>query len=332
MKAVGYETIGEPSVLQDIDLPMPTPGPRDILVKVEAISINPVDTKIRRRAAALPGEAWRVLGWDVAGTVEAIGDDVTLFAPGDAVFYAGALTRQGGNAEYHCVDERLAGHKPDTLDWGQAAALPLTAVTAWELLFERLGITPETEGALLIIGGAGGVGSILIQLARQLTQLTVITTAGREETRDWCLKMGAHHVLDHRGDMRRELAELGFEDVPFIASLTATDSYHAFLAEIISPLGHIALIDDPASFDIMPFKRKSATIAWEFMFTRSLFEGAEIEIQGEILEEIAALIDDGTLVSTETTRCGPIDAGTLRDLHTRSEGGTSIGKTVVIGF
>lgn len=332
MKAIGYSSIGDPSVLEEIDLPKPVPGPRDLLVKVEAISINPVDTKIRRRMAALPGESWRVLGWDVAGVVEAVGAEVTLFAPGDEVFYAGEMMRQGGNAEWHCVDERLAGHKPETLDWGQAASLPLTAVTAWELLFERLGVTPETEGALLVIGGAGGVGSMLIQLARRLTELTVIATASRAESRAWCETMGAHHVIDHSRDMTAQLAEIGHAEIPFIASLTASDVHHAFLVEILAPQGVLALIDDPAGFDIMPFKRKSATIAWEFMFTRSLFETDDKDIQGEILEEVARLADEGLLRPTDTRRLAPICAETLREAHEASERGASIGKTVVLGF
>jgi len=332
MKAVGYQTIGDPSVLQDIDLPTPTPGPRDLLVRVEAISINPVDTKLRRRTAALPGETWRVPGWDVAGTVEAMGAEVTLFAPGDAVFYAGAMTRQGGNAEYHCVDERLVGHKPETLDWGQASALPLTAVTAWELLFERLGATPESEGALLVIGGAGGVGSILIQLACQLTGLTVIATASRPETQAWCTRMGADHVINHREDMRAQLKALGFAEVPFIASLTGTDGYRALLADIVAPAGQIVLIDDPGTFDIAPFKQKSVSISWEYMFTRSLFETEDMGIQGEILEEIASLVDEGVLVSTETRRVGPICAEVVRAMHQDAESGTAIGKIVAAGF
>lgn len=332
MKAVGYNTTGDISVLQNIMLPKPEPGPRDLLVKVEAVSINPVDTKIRTRTAALPGDAWRVLGWDVAGTVEAIGADVSLFNVGDAVFYSGEMLRQGGNAEFQCVDERLVGHKPTNLDWGQAAALPLTTVTAWEMLFDRMGIARDSGSALLVIGGAGGVGSIMIQLARKLTTLTVIATASRPETRDWVSRMGAHHVIDHTQDMQAQLADLGFPTVPYIASLTASDANHGFLGNVLAPQGHLCLIDDPTSFDIMPFKAKSATISWEFMFTRSLFKTSDAVRQHEILEEVSRLIQDGTLITTESKRVSPIDAETIRQVHQESESGRSIGKTVVIGF
>ncbi|WP_029605018.1 zinc-binding alcohol dehydrogenase family protein [Kozakia baliensis] len=332
MKAIGYKTPGDVNVLHDIELPRPHPGPRDLLVKIEAISINPVDTKIRTRAGTLPDEEYRVLGWDATGTVQQAGEETTLFSVGDKVFYSGALMRQGANAEYHVVDERLVGHKPQTLDWGQAAALPLTSVTAWEMLFDRMKIKQHSKGHLLIIGGAGGVGSIMIQLARKLTNLTVIATASRPETRDWVRRLGAHHIVDHRQDMKAQLADLNIPAVEYIASLTASDAHHAALTELIAPQGHISLIDDPASFDIMPFKRKSATVSWEFMYTRSLFETPDMDAQHKILEEISRLVDRGEIVTTETQRVSPINAETLRTLHTQSESGRSIGKTVAIGF
>lgn len=332
MKAVGYEMIGDSHVLADIELPQPTPGPRDLLVKVEAVSINPVDTKVRRRMAAFEGERYRVLGWDVAGTVKAVGEKVSLFQPGDAVFYAGAINRQGGNAEFHCVDERLVGHKPKTLDWGAAAALPLTSVTAWEMLFDRLRVPTNRPDALLVIGGAGGVGSIMIQIARQMTGLTVIATASRPETEAWVRRMGAHHVINHRHDMKAQLAALGYPTVPYIASLTGSDAHHAFLGEAIAPQGHIALIDDPTSFDILPFKTKSVTLSWELMYTRSLFETPDMIRQHEILDTVSRLVDAGVLKTTETQRVTGINAATIGGLHDLSESGTTIGKAVAVGF
>ncbi|CAI9121216.1 zinc-binding alcohol dehydrogenase family protein [Brytella acorum] len=332
MKAVGYETIGDSHVLADVELPKPVPRARDLLVKVEAISINPVDTKVRRRTAAFEGERYRILGWDVAGTVEAVGADVTLFQPGDAVFYAGAINRQGANAEFHCVDERLAGHKPRTLDWGAAAALPLTSVTAWEMLFDRMRVPTNRPDALLVIGGAGGVGSVMIQIARQMTGLTVIATASRPETEAWVRRMGAHHVINHRQDMKAQLAALGYPTVPYIASLTGSDAHHAFLGEAIAPQGHISLIDDPTSFDILPFKTKSVTLSWELMYTRSLFETPDMIRQHEILDAVSRLVDAGILQTTETQRVTGIHAATLRGLHDLSESGTTIGKAVAVGF
>lgn len=331
MKAVGYKGQGAPDILQDLELPNPSPPQgRDLLVRVKAVSINPVDTKIRQRAGALDGDEWRVLGWDAAGTVEAVGPDVTFFRPGDHVFYAGALMRQGSNAELQLVEETLVGHMPAGLDWGQAASLPLTAVTAWELLFDRLAVDHLTSGALLVVGGAGGVGSILTQIARKLTGLTVIATASRAETRDWVQKMGAHHVIDHRGDMVAQIRALGLENVTHIASLTASDQHQACYEEILAPQGHLSLIDDPARFDIMGFKRKSAVISWEFMFTRSLFATSDRARQHEILEQVSSLVQSGDLVPTEHRRLQGLSAATVVALHRESESGTSIGKTVLV--
>lgn len=331
MKAVGYKAPGAPDILQDIELPDPAPPTgRDLLVRVRAVSINPVDTKIRQRAGALEGEACRVLGWDAAGIVEAIGPDVRFFRPGDRVFYAGALMRQGSNAEQQLVEETLVGHMPEGLDWGQAASLPLTAVTAWEMLFDRLAVDHLTSGALLVVGGAGGVGSILVQIARKLTGLTVIATASRPETRDWVQKMGAHHVVDHRCDIVAQIRALGFEHVTHIASLTASDRHQACYEEVLAPQGRLSLIDDPAQFDIMGFKRKSAVISWEFMFTRSLFATPDRARQHDILEQISSLVQAGDLVPTEYRRVTGLDAETLTALHRESESGTSIGKTVLV--
>jgi zinc-binding alcohol dehydrogenase family protein len=337
MKAVGYYgpgPIDRPDSLVDIELPAPTPGPRDLLVRVKAVSVNPVDTKVRASAAPAQGEA-RVLGWDAAGVVEAVGDRVTLFRPGDEVFYAGALQRPGTNAELHAVDERIVGRKPRSLDWGAAAALPLTALTAWELLFERLRAPygeKTTAGVLLVIGGAGGVGSILIQLARRLTGLTVVATASRPETIDWVRTMGAHQVSDHRKPLNEGLKAIGVGPADYVASLTASDQHLPAIAELIAPQGALALIDDPEGVDIRPFKRKSVSVSWEFMFTRSMFETADMVVQHRILEEVSGLVDAGLLRTTMTRSEGPINAANLKRLHALLERGEAIGKAVLAGF
>ncbi|HAB64792.1 MAG TPA: zinc-binding alcohol dehydrogenase family protein, partial [Pseudomonas sp.] len=267
MKAIGYQQslpVDDVNSLIDIELPDPTPGPRDLLVEVRAISVNPVDTKIRMRVQPEAGQ-YQVLGWDVAGVVRAVGSEVTLFQPGDEVFYAGALDRPGANSELHRVDERIVGRKPTTLDFAAAAALPLTSITAWELLFERLQISEskdERDQRLLIIGAAGGVGSILTQLARQLTGLKVIGTASRSETQDWVRELGAHEVINHSQPLAAELQRVGIADVTHVASLTHTDVHLAQIVEALQPQGRLALIDDPASLDISLLKRKSLSLHW----------------------------------------------------------------------
>ncbi|NEK74637.1 MAG: zinc-binding alcohol dehydrogenase family protein, partial [Xanthomonas euvesicatoria] len=268
MKAIAYPQHGLPiddaRVLIELELPLPTPGPRDLRVRIHAVSVNPVDTKVRSNAAV---DAPRVLGWDASGVVDAVGEAVSLFRPGDAVYYAGALTRPGTNAEFHLVDERLVGRKPATLDDAAAAALPLTAITAWELLFDRLGIAEGGgEGqALLVVGAGGGVGSILVQLARTLTKLTVIGTASRPETQDWVHALGAHHVIDHSQPLGEGLQRIGIAQVQHVASLTHTDQHFAQLVEVLAPQGQLALIDDPATLDALPLKRKSVSLHWELM-------------------------------------------------------------------
>ncbi|MGD7653668.1 MAG: zinc-binding alcohol dehydrogenase family protein, partial [Verrucomicrobiales bacterium] len=278
MKAIAYQKslpAEHPESLMEIELPAPAASGRDLLVRVEAISVNPVDTKVRMRKEPAEGE-YQVLGWDAAGVVEAVGPEVTRFHPGDRVFYAGALDRPGSNSELHLVDERIAAKMPASLDFAQAAALPLTTITAWEILFDRLGFTADSTGTLLIIGAGGGVGSIMIQLAKQLTRLTVIGTASREETRQWALELGADQVIDHRNPLHQELRKLGHPEVHAITALTRTDQHLAAMAEAIAPQGKIAIIDDPASLDIMPFKQKSVSWHWEFMFTRSLFQTGDM--------------------------------------------------------
>ncbi|MEO0034000.1 MAG: hypothetical protein RLZZ501_23 [Pseudomonadota bacterium] len=338
MRAVGYQTslpISDPAALVDIDLPRPTPSGHDLLVEIRAVSVNPVDTKLRKRSQPAPGD-WAVLGWDAAGTVVATGPEATRFRPGDAVFYAGALTRPGTNAEFHLVDERLVGLKPASLDWAEAAALPLTAITAWETLFDRLDVkgrpVPGAAPALLVIGGAGGVGSIAIQLARRLTDLTVIATASRPETRAWVAQLGAHHVIDHGQPLAAQVAALGLGAPAFVFSTTNTDQHLGQIAELIAPQGRFALIDDPERLDVGPFKRKSVSTHWEFMFTRSLFATPDLAAQGALLTEVAGLVDAGVLRTTLAENFGRIDAANLRRAHALIESGRARGKIVLEGF
>lgn len=337
MKAVGYRTPGpitDAASLVDIELPRPIPEGRDLLVEIKAVSVNPVDYKVRRSAAPI-GEDWKVLGWDAAGVVVATGPDATRFKPGDEVFYAGSITRPGSNAELHLVDDRIVGHKPASLNWSEAAALPLTTLTAWETLFDRLDVTRPVPGAaraVLIIGGAGGVGSIAVQIARQCTDLTVIATASRAETTDWVRAMGAHHVIDHSRPLAPQIADLGFGAPAFVFSTTHTGEHALDVAELIAPQGRFALIDDPETFDIMAFKRKAVSIHHELMFTRSIYETPDIAEQGKILDTVADLVDDGRIRTTLTERLGPINAANLKAVHARLEGGTAKGKIVLEGF
>lgn len=337
MKAVAYFQnlpIDNPEALQDIVLPEPQPGPRDLLVEVRAISVNPVDTKVRRNAAPEAGQP-RVLGWDVAGVVTAVGSEVSLFQPGDRVFYAGDLTRQGGNAELHRVDERIVGHMPQSLDFAAAAALPLTSITAWELLFDRLQVAEgkaDLGQSLLVVGAAGGVGSILVQLARQLTGLTVIGTASRPETQAWVRELGAHHVLDHSKPLAEELRRAGLPSVSHVASLTQTDQHLDQLVEALAPQGRLGLIDDPAALDVTKLKRKSLSLHWEFMYTRSMFQTADILEQHRLLERVSQLIDAGVLKTTVGEHFGSINAANLRRAHALLESGKAKGKIVLEGF
>lgn len=337
MKAVGYLEAGaidRPEALIDLELDVPEPGPRDLRVKVAAVSVNPVDTKVRRSRAAQNGVA-EVLGWDAVGTVDAVGGEVRGFSVGDRVYYAGVINRAGTNAEYHLVDERIVGRAPSSSSDAEAAALPLTSITAWELLFERLGVA-EGGGAgqhLLIIGGAGGVGSILIQLARQLTQLTVIATASRAESQAWCKELGAHHVIDHSQPLAAQLTAADISAVEHIAALTQTDQHWKSLIEVAAPQGRIALIDDPATpLDIMPLKRKSLALCWELMFTRPLFQTADMAEQGKLLGRVAEMVDAGQLRSTLTEAKSPINAANLRAAHALLESGKARGKLVLTGF
>lgn len=335
MKAIAFTQHGlpieDPKALMDMDLPKPTPGPRDLLVEVRAVSVNPVDTKIRAGSAATEP---KVVGWDAVGVVREIGSDVTLFQPGDEVFYAGSIVRPGSYSEFHLVDERIVGRKPKSLDNAHAAALPLTSITAWELLFDRLGV-PEGGGegeSLLIVGAAGGVGSILVQLARQLTKMTVIGTASRSETQDWIKQLGAHHVIDHSQPLVAQLEQIGVGQVTHVASLTHTDSHFTKLIEALRPQGRLALIDDPATLDVMPMKRKSLSLHWELMFTRSLFETPDMIKQHELLNRVSALVDEGVLKTTLGEHFGTINAENMRRAHAVIESGKARGKIVLEGF
>ena len=335
MKAVGsYKAlpIDEEEALVDLDLERPSPGPRDLLVSVEAVSVNPVDYKVRGSRNPESGQA-SVVGYDASGVVEAVGPDATLFRPGDEVYYAGVVNRPGTNSEFHLVDERIVGRKPASLSFAEAAALPLTALTAWELLFDRLGVVrsdgASQGGTLLVINGAGGVGSILTQIARRLTGLTVVATASRPETISWCREMGAHHVINHHEPLDEELGKLGIRQVEYVAGLTATGKHAAALAAAIAPQGKIALIDDP--IDIEPFKGKSVSVHWELMFTRPLYETPDMVEQHHLLNEVAGLVDEGVLRTTLTGDLGPINAANLRLAHRHVESGSAFGKTVLSG-
>ena len=337
MKAVGYQKslpITEAKSLVDIELPKPVPGGRDLLVKVHAVSVNPVDTKMRMRAEP-PAGGWQVLGWDAVGVVEAAGPDAKLFKPGDSVFYAGSIDRQGTNAEFHLVDERIVGPKPKNLSNAEAAALPLTAITAWETLFDRLDVkkpVPGAANAILIIGGAGGVGSIAIQLARTLTDLTVIATASRPETMAWAKQLGAHHVVDHAKPLAAEVAGLGLGAPAFVFSTTKTDRHFDQIVGVIAPQGRFALIDDPDLIDVRKLKRKSASLHWEAMFTRSTFETADILEQHKLLTEVSRLVDAGRIKTTLGETFGAINAANLRRAHALVESGKAKGKIVLEGF
>ncbi|MEP2774797.1 MAG: zinc-binding alcohol dehydrogenase family protein [Luteolibacter sp.] len=337
MKAVAYHTPGSverEDSLQDISLEKPVATGRDLLVSVKAVSINPVDTKLRN-AVPPEGSEWKVLGFDASGVVEAVGDEVENFKPGDSVFYAGSIARPGTNSEFHLVDERIVGRKPTNLSDAEAAALPLTAITAWEMLFDRLEVkrpTPEGAGLILVIGGAGGVGSITIQLLRALTDLTVIATASRPETQDWVKECGAHHVIDHRQPLAPQVAALGLGAPGFVFSTTQTHRHMADIAELIAPQGRFGLIDDPENLSVMPLKRKAVSLHWELMFTRSLFGTPDMAEQGKLLSEVAALAESGKIRSTATETAGKIDAATLRKVHALIESGTARGKIVLEGF
>lgn len=341
MRAVAYRharPITAADALIDVEIDRPRLEAHDLLVKVAAVSVNPVDTKVRRGNDP-DGEA-KVLGYDAAGTVAEVGPEVTLFKAGDAVWYAGSIARPGSNAEFHAVDERIVGPKPASLDFGEAAALPLTALTAWELLFDRIGAKQDAQAerrSLIIVGGAGGVGSIAIQLARALTGMTVIATASRPETVDWVRQLGAHHVVDHSRPLLPQLTALDFPAVDIVMAFAGTKAHASELADIVAPEGHIGMIegDGPAGMAPADFGKlfhKAAALHFELMFVRPRLDGDAMIRQHAILADVAALVDAGKLKTTMTTRLMPISAATLRQAHEAVESGRTIGKVVVEGW
>jgi zinc-binding alcohol dehydrogenase family protein len=336
MKAVGYQEplpIDNPQSLMDIEIPEPQATGRDLMVEVKAVSVNPVDTKVRKSAKPEPGQ-YKILGWDAAGIVRGVGAECSLFKPGDEVYYAGSIARPGTNQELHLVDERIVGRKPNKLSFAEAAALPLTTITAWELLFDRLGAEkngPE-RSSLLIVGGAGGVGSILIQITRKLTSLKIIATASRPETKQWCLDLGAHYVIDHNDPFEEQMRAIGVPSAERIASLTATDIHYPSLIELVAPQGKIGVIDDPKTLDAKPLKGKCVSLHWEFMFARAVYKTPDMIAQHNLLNETAGLVDAGVIRTTVTEVLGRINAENLRKAHALIESGRAQGKIVLAGF
>lgn len=334
MKAIGYidpTAAAAPGALFDFEAPRPRPGPRDVLVEVRAVSVNPVDTKVRASRPGTP-EQPVILGWDGAGVVVEAGSDVTLFKPGDEVWFAGAFNRPGSNAQFVAVDERIVARKPASLAFGEAAALPLTTLTAWETLFDSFRIRPDEEGVILIVGGAGGVGSIAIQLARQLTRLTVVATASRPETEAWVRELGAHAVIDHRRPLSEALADAGFDGADYVFATTQAAHHWPEMTRAAKPRGRLAVIEGPAEFNLRLMTEKSLTVSWEFMFTRPVLMPPDMIRQHEILGEAARLVDAGVLRTTANRVLSPIRAETLIEAHRLSESGAAIGKVVVEGW
>lgn len=342
MKAIGYSQslpVSNPESLLDIELPQPIASGRDLLVKVQAIAVNPVDYKIRQNVANEDG-SYKVIGWDAVGEVIATGEEVANFKPGDTVYYAGDLNRAGSYAEYQLVDERIVGFKPKSLSLAEAAALPLTTITAWELLFEHLELqqqSPESKAqsdeVLLVVGASGGVGSILVQLAKTITGATVIGTASRESSQNWVKKLGADYVIDHTKPLQPQIEALNIGQVTHVASLNSTESYFETYTDLLVPFGRIAIIDDPSTpLDITKLKPKSLSLHIEFMYARSMFQAKDMQAQSELLNRVADLIDQGYIETTIAKNLGIINAEHLRAAHEELESGKSIGKIVLEGF
>lgn len=336
MKAIGFKQsllISDPNSFIAFETEKPTPTAFDLLVKISAISINPVDFKIRQNTAKNTIlDTPRIIGWDAVGIVEAVGESTSRFKIGDEVYYAGDLNRAGSNAEYQLVDERIVGHKPKTLSIAEAAAIPLTALTAYETLFDRIKINPVTDKGktILILAGAGGVGSIAIQLAKKLGNLTVIATASRPESIAWCTSLGADYVIDHH-NLKEELIKIGHPEVHYILDFVDLKGYWDVAAEIIKPQGHIVSItgsSSPLNLDVL--KSKSVSFSWEFMYTRSMYNTEDIENQHHILNIISRLLDNGTIKTTLTTTLEGFTVEQLKKAHQMQESGKTIGKTVIV--
>ncbi|KPZ58330.1 MULTISPECIES: zinc-binding alcohol dehydrogenase family protein [Pseudoalteromonas] len=335
MKAIGYQKslpIENELSLQDIELETPTAHGHDILVEVKAVSVNPVDFKIRQAMPAANGE-YKVIGWDATGIVKSVGENVSLFKPGDKVWYAGDITRSGSNAQFQLVDERIVGHMPSSLSYGEAAALPLTSITAWELLFDRLNVAKNDDSkSILVIGAAGGVGSIMVQLLKQRTKLNIIASASRPETISWLEDLGANMIVNHRNPLSEEFAAKNLSEVDYVVSLNNTEQHLPEIEKIVKPQGQFALIDDPETLDIVPFKNKSVSVHWELMFTRSLFKTDDMQEQHIILNNVATMIDQGQIKTTVGEHLGKINAANLRKAHQHLESQTAKGKVVLEGF
>ncbi len=335
MKAIGYKEnlpITDPNSLQDIDLAMPKASGKDLLVEVKAISVNPVDYKIRQGVKP-ENDEWKVIGWDATGIVKEVGEEVTLFKVGDEVWYAGDLNRSGSNAEYQLVDERIVGFKPKQLSFGDAAALPLTTLTAWELLFDRLEVDKDNaDKSILVIGAAGGVGSILVQLVKKMTKLKAIGTASREETTTWLKELGVDEVINHRHKLSEEFEKYNLSEADYIVSLNATEHHIDEIVKVVKPQGKFGLIDDPSTLNVMPFKVKAVSTHIELMFTRSIFQTPDMIEQHHILNNVSKLIDEGILKTTVGEHFGKINAENLRKAHALSESGKAKGKIVLEGF
>ncbi len=336
MKAIAYKkplAISEPNVFTEIDLDQPIATGHDLLIQIKAISINPVDIKMRQRTSP-DNETWKILGHDAVGSVVAVGDQVQYFKVGDEVFYAGSNQRQGSYAEYQLVDERIVGIKPKSLTHAEAAALPLTSLTAYEMLFDRLKVqnTKSEKPVILVIGAAGGVGSITVQLLKALTEFTVITTASRPESKAWLKEIGADYIIDHSQPLEQQMIDLKIGLPNYVFSINGTGRYTQAIANLIAPQGHFGLIDDPENFVINPFKAKSVSIHWESMFTRSAFQTQDISRQADILNKVSKLIDDHRIKTTLGQNLGTINVENIVQAHSLIESGKSIGKIVLEGF